>query len=53
MDCKAELYQESGDYQKAYNEYIKMAETYRSRGYDVEADMMEKYAKECEKEFKI
>lgn len=48
MDCKAGLYQEIGEYQKAYNEYMKMAEIYRSRGYDIEAEMMEKYAKECQ-----
>ncbi len=47
IDCKAGLYQELGDYQKAYDEYIKMAEIYRNRGYDVEADMMEKYAQKC------
>ena len=47
MDCKAGLYQELDDYQRAYDEYMKMAEAYRSRGYDVEADMMEKYANEC------
>ncbi len=47
MDCKAGLYQELGDYKKAYDEYIKMSQIYRSRGYDVEADIMEKYAKEC------
>lgn len=53
MDCKAGLYQELGEYEKACKEYIKMAEIYRSRGYDVEADMMEKYAKECEDKISI
>lgn len=47
LDCKAGLYQEIGDYQKAYDVYIKMADIYRTRGYDIEAEMTEKYAKEC------
>ena len=46
MDCKAGLYEEMGEYEKAYNECMKMADIYRSRGYDVEADMTEKRAKE-------
>ena len=46
MDCKAGLYDEMGEYKKAYNEYMKMADIYRSRGYDVEADMAEKNAEE-------
>ena len=47
MDCKAIMYKEMGENEKACNEYMKMAEIYRQRGYDVEADMMEKHAKEC------
>lgn len=47
MDCKAIMYKEMGESEKACNEYIKMAEIYRQRGYDVEADMMEKHAKDC------
>lgn len=47
LDCKATLYKEMGEYEKAYNEYMKMADIYRSRGYDVEADITEKHAKEC------
>ena len=46
MDCKTSLYEEMGDYEEAYNECMKMADIYRSRGYDVEADMTEKRAKE-------
>lgn len=46
MDCKAGLYTETGEYEKAYNEYMKMAEIYRSRGYDVEAEIVEKLAEE-------
>lgn len=46
MDCKSGLYDEMGEYKKAYNEYMKMADIYRSRGYDVEADMAEKSAEE-------
>ncbi len=46
IDGKANLYKEMGEYEKAYNEYIKMAEIYRSRGYDVEAQISEGYAEE-------
>ena len=41
-----------GEYEKAYNEYMKMAEIYRSRGYDVEADIAEKSAKEVKNKIK-
>ncbi len=34
------------EYEKAYNECMKMADIYRNRGYDVEADMAEKRAEE-------
>ncbi len=44
MDCRAGLYEETCEYEKAYNEYMKMADIYRSRGYDVEADIVEKNA---------
>ncbi len=50
MDGKAILYKEQGEFEKAYNEYMKMADIYRSRGYDVEADMMEKSAQEAKKQ---
>ncbi len=49
MDCKAGLYEEICEYEKAYNEYMKMADIYRSRGYDVEADMAEKRAEEVKR----
>ncbi len=49
MDCKVGLYEETGEYEKAYNECVKMADIYRSRGYDVEADIMTKRAAELKK----
>ena len=49
MDCKIGLYEETGEYEKAYNECVKMADIYRSRGYDVEADIMTKRAAELKK----
>lgn len=45
--CKANLYEDMCAYEKAYNEYIKIAETLRKRGYDVEADAAEEDAEEC------
>ncbi len=47
LDCKAGLYSEIGEYNKAYDLYMKMSEIYRNRGFDVEAEIMEKYADEC------
>ena len=49
MDCKVGLYEEMGEYEKAYNECMKMANIYRSRGYDVEADIAEKRAEEIKR----
>ena len=49
MDCKVGLYEEMGEYEKSYNECMKMADIYRSRGYDVEADMAEKRAEEIKR----
>lgn len=49
MDCKVGLYEETEEYEKAYNECVKMADIYRSRGYDVEADIMTKRAAELKK----
>jgi len=49
LDCKASLYEEICEYEKAYNEYMKMADIYRSRGYDVEADIAEKRAEEIKR----
>lgn len=37
---------------RIYNECMKMADIYRSRGYDVEADMVEKRAKELKDKIK-
>ncbi len=45
--CKANLYEDLGDYEKAREEYLKIAETLRKRGYDVEADAAEEDAEEC------
>ena len=44
--CKASLYEDLGDYEKSYDVYMKIANTLRERGYDVEADMAEKDAEE-------
>lgn len=44
--CKASLYEDLGDYEKAYDMYMKIANILRERGYDVEADMAEKDAEE-------
>ena len=52
MDCKVGLYEEMREYEKAYNECMKMADIYRRRGYDVEADMAEKRAKEIKNKIK-
>ena len=45
--CKANLYEDIGDYEKAHEEYLKIAATLRKRGYDVEADAAEDDAQEC------
>ncbi len=42
--CKASLYVELGEYEKSVEMYMKIADTLRQRGYDVEADMAEKDA---------
>lgn len=44
--CKASLYVELGEYEKSVEMYMKIANTLRQRGYDVEADMAEKDAEE-------
>ncbi len=44
--CKASLYEDLGNYEKAYAEYMKLADTLRKRGYDVEADAAERDAEE-------
>lgn len=46
MDCRAGLFESMGEYEKAYKEYMKMGEIYRSRGYDVEAEIAERLAED-------
>ena len=48
FDGRAILYKDMGEFRKAYDEYMKMAEIYRQRGFDVEAEMIEKSALELE-----
>ena len=50
-NCKASLF-ELGDYEKSGEMYMKIADTLRQRGYDVEADMAEASAKEVKKKIK-
>lgn len=45
--CIANMYEDLEEFEKAYSEYMKISEIQRSRGYDVEAEMAEKQAKEC------
>ena len=47
LDCLAMLYNDLGDYDKVYETYMKMAEVYASRGYDVEAERMKQFAEEA------
>ncbi len=50
--CKADFYEDLGDYEKSYAEYMKLADTLRERGYDVEADAAEKSAEEVKNKIK-
>ncbi len=50
--CKANCYEDLGDYEKSYDVYMEIADTLRQRGYDVEADMAEENAKEIKKKIK-
>ncbi|MGN1102451.1 MAG: tetratricopeptide repeat protein, partial [Huintestinicola sp.] len=50
--CKASLYEDLGEYEKSGEMYMKIADTLRQRGYDVEADMAEKSAEEVKKKIK-
>ena len=50
--CKASLFEDLGDYEKSGEMYMKIADTLRQRGYDVEADMAEASAKEVKKKIK-
>ena len=47
LDRLANLYMKTGEYQKASETYLKMAEAYSSRGFDVEAERMKRFAKEA------
>ena len=47
LDCLANLYKKTGDYEKASECYLKMADIYNSRGFDVEAGRMKQFAKEA------
>ncbi len=47
--CKASLYEDLGDYEKAIEMHMKIAATLRQRGYDVEADAAEKDAEEVKR----
>ncbi|MGN0487212.1 MAG: tetratricopeptide repeat protein [Acutalibacteraceae bacterium] len=47
--CKASLYEDLGEYEKSVEMYMKIADTLRKRGFDIEADMAEKDAKEIRK----
>ena len=51
-NCKASLFEDLGDYEKSGEMYMKIADTLRQRGYDVEADMAEASAKEVKKKIK-
>ncbi len=48
LDSLANLYNDTGKYEKAAECYNKMAEIYLSRGYDVEAERMKRFAKEVQ-----
>ncbi len=47
LDCKANLYEDLGDFKKANEIFLEMADILCKRGYDVEAQMIERRAKEC------
>ena len=47
LDSLANLYNKTGEYEKASECYLKMAEIYSSRGFDVEAERMKCFAKEA------
>ena len=50
LDSLANLYKKTGELDKARECYLQMAEIYGSRGLDVEAERMKRYAKEVEKQ---
>lgn len=47
VDCLAQLYKETEEFENASECYLKMAEVYLSRGFDVESEMMKCLAKEA------
>ena len=49
LDSLVNLYQKTGEYEKACECYLKMAEIYSSRGFDVEAERMKQLAREASK----
>lgn len=49
LDCLANLYNDLGEYDKAYETYMEMSRVYASRGYDVEAERMREFAAEAAK----
>ena len=44
--CKAQLYEKLGKLDEARSEYLRIADTLRKRGYDIEAEMAERNAAE-------
>ena len=48
----ANLHEDLEEFEKAYSVYMKISEIQRRRGYDVEAEMAEKQAKECAEKLK-
>ena len=51
LDSLASLYQKTGEYEKACACYLKMAEIYSSRGFEVEAERMKLLAKETSDQY--
>lgn len=47
LDSLANLYLKTGEHKKASECYMQMAEVYFSRGYDVEAERMKRFAREA------
>ena len=45
--AKASCYEDLGQYDKAYGEWCEITSELKAKGYDVEAEMAEKQAREC------
>lgn len=45
--CKADCFEKMGEYEKAYSEYMNIAEKLRETNYDVEAEMAEELARKA------